>query len=118
MPSGKKGSPGVAPSLEHSTAHSPFRAFLDSGKTGAVWGRSGVAQEKLLLDCGVGASAQRHALTWDTRLAGASLTKEEYKDKTECLLLFPFKRKIMFTSRKVRSKNVKRGSPYDIHEVL
>ena len=89
-----------------------------SGKTGAVWGRSGVAQEKLLLDCGVGASAQRHALTWDARLAGASLTKEEYKDKTECLLLFPLKRKIMFTSRKVRSKNVKRGSPYDIHEVL
>lgn len=92
---------------------------VDSGKTGAVWGRSGVAQEKLLLDHGVGASAQRHAFTWDTRLAGTLLMKEEYKDKTECLLLlFPLKRKIMFASRKVRSKNVKRGSPHDIHEVL
>lgn len=105
--------------MEHSAAHSPFRAFLDSGKTGAVCGRSGVAQEKLPLDRGVGASAQRHAFTWDARLVGASLRKEEYKDKTECLLLlFPLKRKIMFASIKVRSNNVKRGHPHDIHKVL
>lgn len=78
----------------------------------AVWGRSGVAQEKLLLDHGVGASAQRHAFTWDTRLAGTLLTKEEYKDKRVFITIIPFEKKNHVCFQKSQIKECKkRKSP-------
>ena len=95
----------------------PLPGLLGFRGDGPSAGGAGQLRRSCLSGRGAGASAQRRAFTWDARLVGASLRKEEYK--TECLLLLlSLKRKIMFASIKVRSNNVNRGSPHDIHKVL